>query len=68
MLVKNDMLNWNLIVSIWLMFYNTLFNLILLLLFRFITFAQAVLNAKIFLMGEPQLVAKGQEDAFTLHI
>ena len=34
----------------------------------FIAFAQAVLNAEIFLLGELQLVAKGQEDAFTLHI
>ena len=30
------------------------------LLCRFIAFAQAVLNAEIFLLGELQLVAKGQ--------
>ena len=37
-------------------------------LFRFIALAQAVLNAEIFLLGELQLVAKGQEDAMTLHV
>ena len=37
------------------------------LLFRFIAFAQAVLNAKIFLLGELQL-AKGQEDAFNVNV
>ena len=40
----------------------------LLLLLRFIAFAQAVLNVEIFLLGELQLVAKDQEDAFTLHL
>ena len=47
-----------------------LFVLLLLLLFlcRFIAFTQAVLNADIFLLGELQIVAKGQEDAFTLHV
>ena len=39
--------------------------LLLLLLCHFIAFAQAVLNAEIVLLGELQLVAKGQED--TLH-
>ena len=39
--------------------------LLLLLLCRFIAFAQAVLNAEILFLGELQLVAKGQED--TLH-
>ena len=43
-------------------------GVLLLLLRRFIAFAQAVLNAKIFLLGELQLTAKGQEDAFTLHV
>ena len=33
----------------------------LLLLFHFIAFAQAVLNADIFLLGKLQLVAKDQE-------
>ena len=42
--------------------------LLLLLLYLFIAFAQAVLNSEIFFLGELQLVAKGQEDAFTLHI
>ena len=42
--------------------------LLLLLLCRFIAFAQAVLNADIFLLGELQLVDHGQEDAFTLHV
>ena len=42
--------------------------LLLLLLCRFIAFAQAALNAEIFLLGELQLVAKDQEDAFTLHV
>ena len=41
--------------------------LLLLLLWRFVAFAKAVFNAKIFLLGELQLVTKGQEDAFTLH-
>ena len=31
-------------------------------------FAQAVLYAEISLLGELQLVAKGQEDTFTLHV
>ena len=43
-------------------------GVLLLLLRRFIAFAQAVLNAKIFLLGELQLVAKGLEDAFTLPV
>ena len=42
--------------------------LLLLLCCRFIAFAQEVLNGKIFLLGELQLVAKDQEDAFTLHV
>ena len=42
--------------------------LLLLLLCHFIVFTQAVLNAEIFLLGELQLVAKGQEGAFTLHV
>ena len=41
---------------------------LLLLLFRFIALAQAALNAEIFLLGGLQLVAKGQEDAFILHV
>ena len=40
----------------------------LITLFRFIALAQAVFNAEIFLLGELQLVAKGQEDAMTLHV
>ena len=42
--------------------------LLLLLLCHFISFAQTVLNAEIFPSGEVQLVAKGQEDAFTLPV
>ena len=42
--------------------------IIIIIIFRFIAFAQAVLNAEIFLLSELQLVAKGQEDAFTLHV
>ena len=34
----------------------------------FYSFREAVLNADIFLLGELHLVAKGQEDAFTLHV
>ena len=34
----------------------------------YIALAQAVFIADIFLMGELQKVAKGQEDAFTLHV
>ena len=34
----------------------------------YVVFAQAVLNTEIFFLGELQLVAKNQEDAFTLHI
>ena len=36
--------------------------------FPFIALAKAVHNAEIFFLGELQLVAKGQEDAFTLHV
>ena len=43
-------------------------SLLLLLLCHFISFAQTVLNAEIFPSGEVQLVAKGQEDAFTLPV
>ena len=50
------------------MFVLLLLLLLLLLLCRFIAFAQAVLNAEIFLLGELQQVAKDQEDAFTLHV
>ena len=46
----------------------TVFIIIIITIFRFIAFAQAVLNAEIFLLSELQLVAKGQEDAFTLHV
>ena len=51
----------------WFYFVKELL-LLLLLLCPFIVFAQAVLNAEIFLLGELQLVAKGQEDAFTLYV
>ena len=44
---------------------SQLHTVLLLLLCHFIAFAQAVLNAEIVLLGELQLVAKGQED--TLH-
>ena len=44
------------------------YSFLLLLLFHFIAFAQAVLNAEIFLLGDLQLVAKDQEDAFILHV
>ena len=40
----------------------------LLLLLRFIAFAQAVLNVEIFLLSELQLAAKGQEYAFALRL
>ena len=40
--------------------------LLLLFLCRFTALAEAVLNVEIFLLRELQLVAKGQEDAFTL--
>ena len=43
-------------------------SLLLLLLCHFISFAQTVLTAEIFPSGEVQLVAKGQEDAFTLPV
>ena len=46
----------------------SLLLLLLLLLCHFISFAQTVLNAEIFPSGEVQLVAKGQEDAFTLPV
>ena len=46
----------------WGYYYYYYYNVV------FIAFAQAVLNAKIFLLGELQLVAKGQEDAFTLPV
>ena len=36
--------------------------------YRYIALTEAVHIADIFLMGELQQVAKGQEDAFTLHI
>ena len=42
--------------------------LLLLLLCHFIAFAQAVLKVEVFLLGELQLVAKGQEDTFILHV
>ena len=37
-------------------------------MYCYIALAQAVLIADIFLMGELQQVAKGQEEAFTLHV
>ena len=53
-----------------LFLFLTLFLLLslLLLLCRFIAFALAVINAEIFFLGELQLAAKGQEDAFTVHV
>ena len=61
------------IISIFLILFLflTLFlllSLLLLLLCRFIAFALAVINAEIFFLGELQLAAKGQEDAFTVHV
>ena len=60
------------IISIFLILFLflTLFLLLslLLLLCRFIAFALAVINAEIFFLGELQLAAKGQEDAFTVHV
>ena len=41
---------------------------LLLLLRCFRVFAQAVVNAEIFLLVELKLVAKRQEDAFPLHV
>ena len=53
-----------------LFLFLTLFLLLslLLLLCRSIAFALAVINAEIFFLGELQLAAKGQEDAFTVHV
>ena len=51
-----------------LLFIISFYCILYLLLFRFISFTQAVLNAEILLLDELQLVAKGQEDAFTLHV
>ena len=61
------------IISIFLILFLflTLFlllSLLLLLSCRFIAFALAVINAEIFFLGELQLAAKGQEDAFTVHV
>ena len=60
------------IISIFLILFLflTLFLLLslLLLLCRSIAFALAVINAEIFFLGELQLAAKGQEDAFTVHV
>ena len=61
------------IISIFLILFLflTLFlllSLLLLLFCRFIAFALAVINAEIFFLGELQLAAKGQEDAFTVHV
>ena len=43
-------------------------SIIIIITFPFIAFTQAVPNAKIFLLGELQLVVKGQGDVFTLHV
>ena len=56
------------LVSGKLLLFTLLLLLLLLLSCRFVAFAKAVLNAEIFLLGELQLVAKDQEDAFTLHV
>ena len=60
------------IISIFLILFLflTLFLLLslLLLLCRSIAFALAVINAEIFFLGELQLAAKCQEDAFTVHV
>ena len=52
----------SLLISLLLLF------IIIIIIMSFLAFAQAVINAEIFLLGELQLVAKGQEDAFTLHV
>ena len=54
----------------WLLLLSLLLLLLLLLLLfcHFIVFTQAILNGEIFLLGELQLAAKGQEDAFILHV
>ena len=57
-----------LILLLFLLLLLLLLLILSLLLCFFIAFAQAVLNAEVFLLRELQLVAKGQEDAFTLHV
>ena len=57
-----------LILFLFLTLFLLLSLLLLLLLCRFIAFALAVINAEIFFLGELQLAAKGQEDAFTVHV
>ena len=42
--------------------------IIIIIMSFYVVFAQAVLNTEIFFLGELQLVAKNQEDAFTSHI
>ena len=42
--------------------------LLLLLLFLLLLLLLLILSAEIFLLGDLQLVAKGQVDAFTLHV
>ena len=42
--------------------------LLLLLLFLLLLLLLLILTAEIFLLGDLQLVAKGQVDAFTLHV
>ena len=54
----------SLLISLLLLFII----IIIIIIMSFLAFAQAVINAEIFLLGELQLVAKGQEDAFTLHV
>ena len=65
--MKTDEANKSLLLLVSLLLLLLLL-LLLSLLFRFIAFGQAVLNAEILLLSELQLVAKGQEDAFTLHV
>ena len=61
-------------ILFWFLYYaflpriNEVLLLLLLLLFLFLLLLLLILTAEIFLLGELQRVAKGQVDAFTLHV
>ena len=57
------------IIGIIIIIYVIIIIIIIITIMSFYSFHKGmVFNAKIFLLGELQLVTKDQEDAFTLHV
>ena len=59
----NDMLNWNILFLFYPCFIIIIIIIIIIvIIISFYSFRTALLNTEVFLLGELQLVAKGQQD------